>query len=414
MLMKASSFYKIFLLICCTSILTSNAHIYRLNRQKKELLVRVLLDKKNSIAKNNFVIESNEDFILETDNLDKKIIIKDKKINLFISKNKINLLVKNQTSNKTKLQTINKNQLEIKTKNCSLKLNGIIYAGSLIFKINKNTKELFVINKLNLDEYIYSVLVSEIYQTWPHEMQKVQAVVSRSYATHQMQQNNNRLEPLPYHIKRNNFHQRYDGHHNHEHLQKAIDETKGEIITYNGKVALAMFDACCGGIIPAKMDYLDFKKAPYLARSKPCTFCTGYKLHNWKRTIPVKEFLDKLKTNYNIAKKIIGCGNLVRIVITKKDNAGIVKNVRLVCSKKNINLTGNQLWDNMKNKILSLNFNIKKNDDKIIIEGKGYGHQMGLCQWGSRELVKKGWDYKNIIRFYYPGIKFSTLKYATI
>ena len=417
---------KLFLLTISIFIKQLSPHVFLLEKKPQEVFVRVLLDERNSEFLNKLTIESDTPFYLEAPYITKKMLINDKKINIKIEKNKIKIPVQksektldseetfNVVENKIILKTINSNELRIFSKDGSITLNGTPYEGTIIFKIFPKENKLLIINKLQLDDYIYSVLLSEIYPTWPHEMQKVQAVVSRTYAIYHMKQNKRRKQKLAYDIKKSNFHQKYNGFHKYKHLKDAIEETKGIIITHNNKIALAMFDACCGGIVSAKMNSLDFKKAPYLARTRPCTYCKNYSLYNWKREISVKDFLQRLKEKVSISSKIIGCGKLLRILISKKDAAGIVKQVTLVCSRKNIILSGNQLWDNIRNKILSLNFSIKKVDDKIVINGKGFGHQIGLCQRGARELVNRGWDFKSIIRFYYPDTNFSKLQYAEI
>ncbi len=59
--------------------------------------------------------------------------------------------------------------------------------------------------------------------------------------------------------------------------------------------------------------------------------------------------------------------------------------------------------------IKSFCFNIKKKSGKIIFNGRGFGHHLGLCQWGAREMVRDGWDYKQILAFYYPSTNFMRL-----
>ena len=54
-------------------------------------------------------------------------------------------------------------------------------------------------------------------------------------------------------------------------------------------------------------------------------------------------------------------------------------------------------------------FTIKKEKDTFTLNGRGYGHHLGLCQWGAREMVRDGWDYRRILKFYYPGITFKKI-----
>jgi len=54
-------------------------------------------------------------------------------------------------------------------------------------------------------------------------------------------------------------------------------------------------------------------------------------------------------------------------------------------------------------------FTLQKNGTEFIATGRGYGHHMGLCQWGAREMVRGGWQHKEILEFYYPGTTFMCL-----
>ena len=66
-----------------------------------------------------------------------------------------------------------------------------------------------------------------------------------------------------------------------------------------------------------------------------------------------------------------------------------------------INLTADQMY-RLSNKIKSYVYKITKKGKKIIFKGKGFGHHIGLCQWGAREMVRVGFDYREILSFYYP------------
>ncbi len=382
------------------------AHVFQFPTTKTETIVKVLLEKRNSYAKSKYTLESSNILLVSTTGTAKTALFKDTKLDLIIQNDKIFTLIKDITKN------FKYNEIEITSSSRSVKINGKKYTGSIIFKIDPKSHELYIISKLNLDEYLYSVLASEIYPTWPHEMQKIQAVISRTYAVYHMNQNMNKK--LPYDIKNNNFHQKYDGHHYYKHLKKAIDETYNVIITYNNKPILAMFDSCCGGITTANISGYDFKTNPYLSRKSVCNFCSKCPQYKWEKRFNIDDLLKKLKEDISLVKKFVGAKKLLDIKIIKKDKAGIVKKIKFIFSNKNVIITGNQLWDNFKNIIYSLNFNIKKNNNKIIFMGNGYGHQIGLCQYGAKELVDRGWDYKKIISFYYPGTNLGKLQYAAI
>ena len=241
-------------------------------------------------------------------------------------------------------------------------------------------------------------------------MHKVQAIASRSYASHYIQLARNRKNPNSYDIKRSNFHQTYNGTHEYKHLKEAVNETRGIVLTSKNRPIVAMFDACCGGAIPANMENTDFRKAPYLARTKQCTFCKTYGLYRWKRELSLNQLLNKLKQNKKTRDRAFSLGKLRNIKIIKQDKAGIVHKIKLFGSRRNICLSGQTFWQSVNDKIRSLNFKIKRYRNNIIFNGSGFGHQIGLCQRGAREMVRKGWNYKNILRFYYPKTRFAKLK----
>jgi stage II sporulation protein D len=262
---------------------------------------------------------------------------------------------------------------------------------------------------------------------WPHQMQKIQAIITRSYAVRQIierkkrQKNKNTsVAKKIYDIKRNNFHQCYDGTHKHEYLRLAVNETKGQILTYKDNVVLTMFDACCGGTIPANISGINFKKEPYLARKIPCKFCKKYKLYRWQRSIPIGKFIQYLydypATAAKLPPKSKICRpglNTTKIKIIRKDKAGMTQRIQIHQGKNKAIIHGKHLWLAMKKIIRSQNFSIKKQGNKILIKGKGFGHQLGLCQRGAKELVQRGFSIKKILQFYYPKTKLCSLKQLT-
>jgi stage II sporulation protein D len=186
-----------------------------------------------------------------------------------------------------------------------------------------------------------------------------------------------------------------------DHLKSAVESTRGIFLAHNKKPIIAMFDACCGGVIPAKArGSANFKKAPYLARSYACDFCKRCKLYNWSATYE-RAYLEE--TFKKVAPKI---KRVKDIAIAKKDAAGLVREVTIKSSNGYHAVPGKKVYSLLKDGIKSFCYTVTKKTEKVIFEGRGYGHHMGLCQWGSREMVRDGWVYKDILQFYYPGTVF--------
>jgi stage II sporulation protein D len=287
-------------------------------------------------------------------------------------------------------QKMNEKAIKIDAIEGHLGFDNKVYQGSFISLIDG--RSCFFINQLELEDYVYSVLRSESWPGWPLEVNKVFAVASRTYVLAKIVEGGTKK---PYHIKNTNIHQTYKGFHESDTLKKAVEQTKGLIVTFNKKPIHAMFDSCCGGIIPADLSSMDFKKAPYLARTVICDFCKPCKIYTWKCEFDCHEF-EKLLQEKGFP--VSG----IKAIQAKHDKAGAVQEVAIHGSQGVITLTGKQAYS-LTTKIKSFCYSIQKKLKKIIFEGKGYGHHLGLCQWGVRNMIDQGWGYKDILKYSYPG-----------
>lgn len=306
-----------------------------------------------------------------------------------------------------KYRRIKRSDVEICSPHDKISLNGNTYQGS-IHLCKDNAGTILVINKLELDDYLYSVIRHEGVPSWPHEMQKVQAVACRTYALYRMKQSRLKNSYMPYDITNTNASQVYKGSHDITHLRAAVDETHNMILTYNGNIAQAMFDICCGGIVSKNLRSRDASK-PYLYRSEPCTCCKNSAYYKWQESFHKNTCLEKLKNNGKSKDKFSNFGDsLVDIIFTDKDKAGVVHKVTCVGKKKKVTLTGSELKSALGLK--SLAFSCKKEGSRLLINGRGHHHFRGLCQLGAKELADRGRNFKEILQYYYPETKLSYLK----
>ncbi|MEX0940285.1 MAG: SpoIID/LytB domain-containing protein [Candidatus Babeliales bacterium] len=274
-------------------------------------------------------------------------------------------------------------------KNGLFSLQSSAYQGSLEIKVNNG--EALLINHISLEDYIYSVLKTESWPGWPLEVNKVLAVACRTYAVRMIleAQSVKRL----YDMTNNNTHQTYSGHHTTDILKQAVTQTKGIIISDGNEPILAMFDSCCGNILPSKTTHFDFSKAQYLARNYKCSYCKKYPIYSWQAEFPLTEFLQKVCPDWQ--------NRRIAKVFLKKDNAGIVKEVILKSGNQKKLIDGSIFYATFK-EIKSYCFDVYKKNNMVRIKGRGYGHHIGLCQWGACEMIKRGFNYKRVLLFYYP------------
>ncbi len=366
--------------------------------------IRVLLEEKPADKEVIFDISSKDGFVLESPvGSGVTALLSDSAIKIRVNDKK--LYIKYQGKPYQKLKH---NNIEICSARNKLHVNDKTYQGNLTLCLDSQKNLLLLINKLDLEDYVYSVLRYESVPSWPQEMQKVQAIASRTYALYHMKQSRTRNPKLPYDIRNTNHNQLYNGTHEQTHLRAAVDETKNLVLTYHGNVALTMFDICCGGITPALMSSRDTSK-PYLCRSQPCVYCKNANDYVWKERCSCRDFMGQFKTNPKIGAKVQMLGpKLVDVKVVERDRAGVARRVRLI-GKHDITLTGREFKSILPGKIKSTAFSLKKEHDKIIIVGHGNSHFNGLCQWGARELVSRGWNYRKVLNFYYPGTNLSRL-----
>jgi len=292
-------------------------------------------------------------------------------------------------------------------------LTGLIRNGTIgydgVFALSKVHTSLFLVNHLDIEEYLRSVLPYESVKGWPDEVQKAFCIAFRSYAISKVLEqralHKNKLHHA-YDIKNTNEHQVYRGHEKSDCFKHIVEATRGVVVAYKDKPILAMFDIACGGVIPGFKEGIHFAKAPYLQRKYPCNYCKPHKHYRWEVVYTVAEVEAALK------KIVPTLGKIRDIQVATYDEAGIAKTIRIRSGYRRFEITAGQFRSQLKN-LKSLCFGIEKSGDSIKIVGKGHGHHMGLCQWGAYYLVKKGWDHRKVLQFYYPNTTFMRLQKAS-
>lgn len=276
--------------------------------------------------------------------------------------------------------------------------NDVAYDGDFFIIIHNGS--FLCVNQVELEDYITAVLKTESWPGWPLEVNKVFAIACRSYVAHKVLEAGKNKKP--YHVKNTNAHQTYKGRHDVPVLKEAVEQTKGVVLSFKGKPILAMFDCCCGGVIPAHIADFDFVKVPYLARTYACTHCKASSLYSWQVSYEHAVFEALVKGHQQEITRLFD------IHIMKKDKAGLVTEVKLRGPKMQVNISGKKLYSMLK-EVKSFHFDVQKKSGKITFTGRGFGHHLGLCQWGARQMVRDGWGYRAILRFYYPGVHFMQL-----
>lgn len=257
-------------------------------------------------------------------------------------------------------------------------------------------EETDTITEVPIEEYVVGVVSGEMPIEFELEALKAQAVAARSYVMIQMERNIKK----DYDVVDTVMNQVYldkdylmtvwkDSYtDNINKVKTAVLETKGEYISYDGKVAEALFFSTSPGVTENSEDVFTNKVA-YL-RSVESTWDEISPVYNSNTTYTLEEFYNLLNLDYS---------EKLNIEITSQTSTGRVKKIKIngkeltgsyVCSKLNLRSTF---------------FEIIKEDTKIIIKNKGYGHGVGMSQYGAQGMAKEGYTYQDILKHYYTGIE---------
>lgn len=275
----------------------------------------------------------------------------------------------------------------------SLQVNGKGYRGTV--EIRAAEKGLLVVDELPLEDYLVGLINCEISSQWPIEVIKAQAVIARSYALYQMEARKDSL----YHLESSVMDQVYDGCDIEDgRAARGVRETAGEVLTFDGRVIQAFYHSNCGGHTEAAENVWG-NPLPYL-RGVDCKYCLTAGAAKWEQAIPLKRIESLLKSaGHQVA-------GLRDIKPGQRYRSGRLSDLILISSKGNLTISAVNFRKAIGYSVIkSTNFEVKAAGDEALFSGAGYGHGVGLCQWGAKQRAEDGFDYREILYYYYPGVK---------
>ncbi|MFZ3578444.1 SpoIID/LytB domain-containing protein [Virgibacillus sp. DJP39] len=308
-------------------------------------------------------------------------------------------------------------------------INETPYLGAVEFSI-ENKKFIRPINQLPLEDYLKGVVPLEVYPSWGIETLKAQTLAARTYAMSHVSKTMDDTTQF----------QVYGGYAWSKDTTRAVNETAGEVITYKDQLINAFYSASNGGVTENNthvwgekpMSYLPIKEDPY-DPVHPWVFTlhqTQIKLKdiNWdnpdwwgeteekdepttssmKRWLQKKGYTGDIKIlsipHFELSNQTLKSGRRVKGSITIEFLQRLVEGTVLF---QQLELKDVRL-DNVRPLIGGLLFksyfidSLKESDGVYTMKGKGFGHGVGMSQWGAHYMGLKGKTYKQIIQFYYP------------
>jgi stage II sporulation protein D len=273
------------------------------------------------------------------------------------------------------------------------------YRGSLILTVHN--KQVVVVNRLPLEEYLYSVVGGEMSAKWPAEALKAQAVASRTYAAYHIAH----PPSTDYDLVDDTHSQEYEGiGRESASTRSAVDATAGVALGWQGQPILAAFTANNGGrsadsqaIFQVSYPYFAVKDDPY-SKLEP--------FGHWERQYTGTEIRNALG-DFGV---VVGPVTDVRVAET--DGSGRAVTVDVVSGNSAIRIPARSQFRvalnryahqrNMPENIPETLFTIQKTGDLYSIAGGGWGHGVGMSQEGAKARARDGQDYLAILAEYYP------------
>ncbi len=310
-----------------------------------------------------------------------------------------------------------------------------------ILRLVVEADQICAINELPVEQYLESVISSEMSGTSSMELLKAHAVISRSWLLAQIEKRNkqkdngegffsfikkddelirwyDREDHTIFDVCADDHCQRYHGitRATNPHVAAAVKATKGQILTYDGEICDARFSKCCGGQTEEYQYCWEDLPKPYLT-SVSCPYCDTNDRHvisqvlndydcetadfyRWIVNYTTEELTRLVSENLKI-----DLGVITNLIPLERGKSGRIWKLRIEGTKRSFTI-GKELEIRRvlsTSHLYSSNFEVEKNDQGFTLYGRGWGHGVGLCQIGAAMMGEQGLGYEQILLHYYQG-----------
>ena len=264
------------------------------------------------------------------------------------------------------------------------------------------------IEEIDIDQYLYGVVSSEMPASFEIEALKAQAVVARTYTIYQISHNSSKHSGADIcdnyaccqaWISKEDRIAKWnteEAESNWNKITEAVNSTKGKIITYNGEIINAFFHSNSGGLTESSVNVWGGVDYPYL-KSVETSGEDGYTQYSSQVQISKQDLLNKIKEKYSDCE--IDFSKSDCIEIKEFTTSGRVKTIKF--GNKEIAGTEARTILGLK----STNFTFSIDGENVTFSVTGYGHGVGMSQTGADALAKTGATYEEIIKHFYTNVE---------
>lgn len=260
--------------------------------------------------------------------------------------------------------------------------------------------------EMGLEEYLLGTVAAEMPAGFGIEALKAQAVCARTYAVRKViegriypggAQLSDDINSCQAYISPTEFAARNPANYKDlwSRIETAVGETRGIIMVYDKKPIDALYHSTCGGKTESALGSTG-RDIPYL-QSVPCNYCRSSRYYESEQVFSSQELKSRLKT--------VTMEEKLSFKITSRTSTGRVSSVEV---------NGQTLYADTLRTLLNLPstwWNMSIEDDRLVVNSQGYGHGLGLCQYGAAGMAADNHNYQQILRHYYRGIDIYRLVY---
>ncbi len=281
----------------------------------------------------------------------------------------------------------------------SVRVNGHSYRGQLLLR--NGGGRITVLNLVDMERYLASVVGSEVIESWPEGALRAQAVAARTYALYKMKVSAGKECDA----RATTADQVYLGTQRETaKLRNVVKETAGIVALHKGQVFPTYFHSTCAGHTEEVSRALKYHSIPPL-RGVVCNYCDSSKYYGWWTVVVDADALSAAlrRKGHNVGRvtnveplEVGPSGRALKVRITSDKGVLVMKayDFRLLVGPSQIRNT---------------NFKVRNYGGAFEFYGRGWGHGVGMCQFGAKGLADRGYDYSAIIRYYYPTVTLARL-----
>lgn len=252
---------------------------------------------------------------------------------------------------------------------------------------------------MKMEEYIAGVVAGEMKPDWPVQALAAQAIVARTFTLEEIENKGGvpaRGTQASTDIKE---FQAYSAKEVNDNVKKAVEMTRGMVAVYQGKPIRTWFHASAGGITATAKEGLNYREAepPYIQSVQSPDDLAPADVKNWTASFGKDEVIATLD---KMGQKVT---NIDSVEIGEKGPSGratslvINKTVRVSAADFRVQIGSTELKSMLLDKVSVAG-------DKVTFSGKGYGHGVGMSQWGAHKMAKEGKKPEDIVSHYFKGI----------